>query len=85
MLNAISKAELFLHKKFEENQFERAVWDTSVAVRALRQIGTQSDQFISERIGWLLSQKIEAVNAGPHPFCSNGYNFCGMWSRQVHS
>lgn len=63
---SIDDASTFLTKQFKKNNYENAIWDTSVAVRALIVSGTTNKQFIVERIAWLLNRNYNALNAGPH-------------------
>lgn len=66
--DALDKAENFLLDRYQENRYENALWDTSVAVRALAKTGKKSQNFINERISWILGLSTQNVNAGPHHF-----------------
>jgi len=64
--DAIGRASNFLVKWYDKNSYEFAVWDTSIAIRALIASGSVEKQFISDRIKWLLNLNYNSINAGPH-------------------
>lgn len=63
---SIDSASNFLIKKYDENHYEHAMWDTSIVVRALLLSGSEKKQFIADRINWLLNINFNTLNAGPH-------------------
>lgn len=83
--SALNNAELFLINRFKDNAYENAMWDTSVAVRALQRKNTEHREFLSNRINWLLSQPFNRINAGPHHFAQRTLAFleCGVASNHV--
>ena len=57
----------FLVSKYEENQWEKAIWDTAVAVRALIGILPEKHQhLIKHCVNWLIQQEELPSNYGPH-------------------
>jgi len=67
LTNAIKKAENFLINSFSNDKYENALWDISVATKALIVCCPGSREFInSELIPILLQYKSEQLNAGPH-------------------
>jgi hypothetical protein len=64
---SLELSEKFLNNKYQENSFERAIWDTSVATRALILGGKNSRVFVSQTlIPFLLNINTKRFNAGPH-------------------
>lgn len=65
--NALEKAETYLRNRFAKDMYENALWDTSIATRALTVCCPNSREFInSELIPILLQFTTEKLNAGPH-------------------
>lgn len=65
--NAIKKAAAFLVSKFSINNWENALWDTSVATRALfRSHYDQYQSFIQSRVDWITRASEKRGNHGPH-------------------
>ena len=56
----------FLVEKYRQNEYENAVWDKAVAVRALSKTNYSDSSFIRSRIEELLAIDPDALNAGPH-------------------
>lgn len=82
---SLAKAEDFLLERYKSNRFENALWDTAIAVRALKRTGQHSHNFISERISWMLSLPASSVNAGPHHFAQKALTFaeCGVQTQSI--
>lgn len=82
---ALEGSEDFLLERYRENRFENALWDTAVAVRALKRTGQKSQSFISDRISWMLGLHASSVNAGPHHFAQKTLTFaeCGVQMQSV--
>jgi len=67
MKDSFSKAETFLKDRYFNNKFENAVWDISVAIRALTVCCSDSREFInSELMPKLIQYKVDKLNAGVH-------------------
>jgi hypothetical protein len=63
--NTFSAAEEYLKKRFKENKYETALWDTSVAARALSSCGLNSREFLTTEIIPFLLQ-YNTLNVKPH-------------------
>jgi hypothetical protein len=63
----LEKAETYLTERFKKDMYESALWDTSIATRALTVCCPNSREFINtELIPILLHFKTDNLNAGPH-------------------
>jgi hypothetical protein len=63
---SFQRARDFLASTYRHNQFEGIVWDTAVALRALRQCPDPPARLSDEMLRWLVSLPPHSVPAGPH-------------------
>lgn len=63
---SFERARNFLVSAYHRNRFEGVVWDTALALRALRQCPELATSVSDDALRWLVALPPNSISAGPH-------------------